>query len=151
MQKNQHILRHLHTSGYAFLLKTIVARSGSTITATTAAHSVPSIYMIVTIRNCWPFPFPAFAIELMTRANTSIGAIALSALTNMVPIRLVYNRFHNSKKRRTDSCFCSPPLHFYNILFYDQTSSAISLTSLSFAHCSSSVSLFPISHDANPH
>lgn len=59
------------------------------LTATTAAHSVLSIYMIVTIRNCWPFPFPAFAIELMTRANTSIGAIALSALTNMVPIRSI--------------------------------------------------------------
>ena len=35
------------------------------LTATTAAHSVLSIYMIVTIRNCWPFPFPAFAIELI--------------------------------------------------------------------------------------
>lgn len=33
----------------------------------------------------------------------------------------------------------------------DQTSSAISFTSLSFAHCSSSVSLLPISQDANPH
>ena len=38
-------------------------------------------------------------------------------------------------------------------IFYSspQTSSAISLISLSFIHCSSSVSLFPISHDANPH
>ena len=31
------------------------------------------------------------------------------------------------------------------------TSSAISLTSASFAHCSSSVSLFPISQEAKPH
>ena len=34
---------------------------------------------------------------------------------------------------------------------YPQTSSAISLTSLSFAHCSSSVSLLPISQEAKPH
>ena len=37
------------------------------------------------------------------------------------------------------------------IRIYPHTSSAISFTSLSFAHCCSSVSLFPISHDANPH
>ena len=34
---------------------------------------------------------------------------------------------------------------------YPHTSSVISLTRLSFAHCSSSVSLLPISHEANPH
>jgi len=38
-----------------------------------------------------------------------------------------------------------------NITFYSQTSFAISLTSLIFAHCSSSVSLLPISQEANPH
>ena len=47
----------------------------------------------------------------------------------------------------------------YLILFYiisnfylsPQTSSAISFTSFNFSHCSSSVSLLPISQDANPH
>ena len=38
-----------------------------------------------------------------------------------------------------------------NIAFYPQTSFAISLTSLIFAHCSSSVSLLPISQEAKPH
>ena len=37
------------------------------------------------------------------------------------------------------------------VFLYFQTSSAISFTSASFAHCCSSVSLFPISHEANPH
>ena len=34
---------------------------------------------------------------------------------------------------------------------YPHTFSAIFLTSLNLAHCSSSVSLFPISHEAKPH
>ena len=34
---------------------------------------------------------------------------------------------------------------------YPHTSSAISLTSLSLAHCCSSVNLLPISHEAKPH
>ena len=34
---------------------------------------------------------------------------------------------------------------------YLQTSSAISFTNASFAHCSSSVSLLPISQEAKPH
>lgn len=36
-------------------------------------------------------------------------------------------------------------------LYFPQTSSATSFTSRSFAHCSSSVSLLPISQEANPH
>ena len=35
--------------------------------------------------------------------------------------------------------------------YFPQTSSATSFTSRSLFHCSSSVSLFPISQDANPH
>jgi len=42
------------------------------------------------------------------------------------------------------------PIKFQFCVIYPQTSSAISLTSLSFAHCSSSVSLLPISQEANP-
>lgn len=38
-----------------------------------------------------------------------------------------------------------------NPFIYPQTSSAISLTSFNFAHCSSSVSLLPISQEAKPH
>lgn len=36
-------------------------------------------------------------------------------------------------------------------IYFPQTSSATSFTSRSFAHCSSSVSLLPISQEANPH
>lgn len=35
--------------------------------------------------------------------------------------------------------------------FYPHTSSAISLTNFTLAHCCSSVNLFPISHEAKPH
>ena len=41
---------------------------------------------------------------------------------------------------------------FYKLYFiYAHTSSAISFTSFNLAHCSSSVNLLPISHDAKPH
>ena len=42
-------------------------------------------------------------------------------------------------------------LIFMNPFIYPQTFSAISLTSFNFAHCSSSVSLLPISQEAKPH
>jgi len=35
--------------------------------------------------------------------------------------------------------------------YYPQTSSAISFTNFIFAHCCSSVNLFPISQEAHPH
>lgn len=53
------------------------------------------------------------------------------------------NAYHDNgeeNRNKGDRNYCSP-----------QTSSAISFTNFSFAHCSSSVNLLPISQEAKPH
>ena len=54
-------------------------------TARADDSSVLNRYRKITVRNCLPMPEEACASELMTKINTSSGAIAFSAPTNMVP------------------------------------------------------------------
>ena len=64
--------------------------------------------------------------------------------SGLAPVGNVRRRAHHKKQSLSQN----RPCFFF---FYPHTSSAISFTSASFAHCSSSVSLFPISQEANPH
>ena len=68
----------------------------------------------------------------------------------------------SSRRRFFTSSHCSVNVYFarslpkisscYSLkIFYFHTSFAISFTSFNFAHCSSTVSLLPISHEAKPH
>lgn len=61
-------------------------------------------------------------------------------------------KLNKKRKERLQSLlFCKQLRKWIPIIFYPQTSSAISFTRANFAHCSSSVNLFPTSQEANPH
>lgn len=79
-------------------------------------------------------------LEILLIAKSSIGLSPASGISPPSPEKAFLPRWGNTRNIQAEIA-----------AYFPQTSSATSFTSRSLFHCSSSVSLFPISQDANPH